>query len=75
MAAIKGEKTLAVWRGSTTFTATRSRHGRLRCLTGQPRCSVAEPAPPVDLKMLHAEIDDLTLENDFLAGALSKSAC
>jgi hypothetical protein len=29
----------------------------------------------VDLKMLHAEIDDLTLENDFLAGALSKSAC
>ena len=37
-------------------------------------------APPsVDVKVLHAKIGELALENDFLAGALSKagmlSAC
>ena len=29
--------------------------------------------PPVDLKLLHAKIGQLTLENDFLAGALGKA--
>ena len=29
--------------------------------------------PPVDLKVLHAKIGQLALENDFLAGALSKA--
>ena len=33
----------------------------------------AEAAPAVDLKALHAKIGELTLENDFLAGALSKA--
>lgn len=33
--------------------------------------SVAEP--PVDLKALHAKIGQLTLENDFLEGALTKA--
>ena len=28
---------------------------------------------PVDLKVLHAKIGQLTLENDFLSGALSKA--
>ena len=33
-----------------------------------------EAAPaPVDLKALHAKIGELALENDFLAGALSKA--
>jgi transposase len=33
----------------------------------------ASPAePPIDLKALHAKIGQLTLENDFLAGALTK---
>ena len=32
-----------------------------------------EAAPAVDLKVLHAKIGELTLENDFLAGALSKA--
>ena len=32
------------------------------------------PAEPlVDLKALHAKIGELTLENDFLEGALSKA--
>lgn len=29
--------------------------------------------PPVDLKALHAKIGELTLENDFLEGALTKA--
>ncbi|SCX35609.1 Transposase [Agrobacterium rosae] len=34
----------------------------------------AEPADPtVDVKTLHANIGQLTLENDFLAGALGKA--
>ena len=35
--------------------------------------SAPEAAPTVDLKTLHAKIGELTLENDFLAGALTKS--
>jgi transposase-like protein len=30
-------------------------------------------APPVDVKVLHAKIGELTLENDFLEGALTKA--
>ncbi len=30
-------------------------------------------AAPVDLKALHAKIGELTLENDFLEGALGKA--
>ena len=34
----------------------------------------AEPAgPTVDVKTLHAKIGELTLENDFLFGALGKA--
>src|SRR3712207_5043675 len=33
----------------------------------------AKAAPAVDVKVLHAKIGELTLENDFLAGALSKA--
>ena len=33
----------------------------------------SEAAPVVDLKVLHAKIGELTLENDFLAGALGKA--
>ena len=33
----------------------------------------AEATPAVDLKTLHAKIGELALENDFLAGALSKA--
>jgi transposase len=35
--------------------------------------SAKEATPPVDLKALHAKIGELTLENDFLAGALGKA--
>ena len=33
----------------------------------------AVAAPAVDIKSLHAKIGELTLENDFLEGALSKA--
>ena len=29
--------------------------------------------PPIDLKALHAKIGEVTLENDFLEGALTKA--
>jgi len=32
-----------------------------------------ETTPPVDVKTLHAKIGQLTLENDFLEGALGKA--
>jgi len=32
-----------------------------------------EAAPMIDLKTLHAKIGELTLENDFLSGALGKA--
>jgi transposase len=38
---------------------------------GGPPAEVSEA--PVDLKVLHAKIGQLTLENDFLSGALSKA--
>ena len=33
----------------------------------------AEPEPIIDVKTLHAKIGELTLENDFLSGALGKA--
>ena len=35
--------------------------------------SASAPPPVVDVKSLHAKIGELTLENDFLEGALSKA--
>ena len=38
-----------------------------------PGWSACEVSPAVDVKTLHAKIGELTLENDFLEGALSKA--
>jgi transposase len=35
--------------------------------------SAASVAPAIDVKSLHAKIGELTLENDFLEGALTKA--
>ena len=35
--------------------------------------SAASAAPAIDVKSLHAKIGELTLENDFLEGALTKA--
>lgn len=34
---------------------------------------MAPSAPAIDVKSLHAKIGELTLENDFLKGALTKA--
>jgi len=34
----------------------------------------AGPEPAIDIKALHAKIGELTLQNDFLSGALGKAA-
>ena len=76
LAAIKGEKTLAelaqqydvhpnqitAWRGQVLDGAAGLFGGEAVAVT-----------PAVDIKVLHAKIGELTLENDFLAGALSKA--
>ncbi len=35
--------------------------------------AAADAVPVVDLKVLHAKIGELTLEKDFLSGALNKA--
>lgn len=76
LAAIRGDKTLAElaehfevhpnqiseWKQQLTADAA-DVFGR------PPRAKAAEP----DLKVLHAKIGQLTLENDFLEGALTKA--
>jgi hypothetical protein len=42
---------------------------RRRCIAGTPRAKAAAP----DLKVLHAKIGQLTLENDFSESALTKA--
>ena len=35
--------------------------------------TVTDLSPAIDVKTLHAKIEELTLENDFLSGALTKA--
>src|SRR3979411_657927 len=78
LAAIKGEKTLADLAQqfdihSNTITQWKGElpHGAAGVFGAEARPDPAAPA--VDLKSLHAKIGELTLENDFLEGALSKA--
>jgi transposase len=78
LAAIKGEKRLAelaqqhdvhpnqitAWKGQLVEAASG--------IFGSS-VAAADAAPAVDIKTLHAKIGELTLENDFLSGALSKA--
>src|ERR1700733_7734257 len=78
LAAIEGEKTLAelapqydvhpnqitAWKGQLVEAAA-----GVFGLGG----TTADAAPAIDVKTLHAKIGELTLENDFLSGALSKA--
>ncbi len=74
LAAIKGEKTLAeqidVHANQITSWRTQLLEGAAEVFGGD---SKAEAPPPVDVKELHAKIGELTLTNDFLAGALTKA--
>jgi transposase len=78
LAAIKGEKTLAelaqhydvhpnqitAWKGQLVDAAA----GLFGSGSATP-----DAAPAIDVKTLHAKIGELTLENDFLSGALCKA--
>src|SRR6202521_3171939 len=72
LAAIKGEKTLAELAQQYDVHPNQITAWKARVLDGAAGLfggGTAEAAPEV----LHAKIGELTLENDFLAGALSKA--
>jgi transposase len=76
LAAIKGEKTLAELAQQYDVHPNQITAWRNQVLEGAAGLfggAAAEAAPAVDLKVLHAKIGELTLENDVLAGALSKA--
>ena len=63
---------------SLTCTPTKIKQWKEQLLVGATGVfgdeAKTEPAgPTVDVKTLHAKIGELTLENDFLAGALGKA--
>jgi transposase-like protein len=78
LAAVRGEKTMSelaeqfdvhpnqisVWRDQLLKSASD--------VFGDTEKSAAA-APAIDVKSLHAKIGELTLENDFLSGALGKA--
>jgi transposase-like protein len=77
LAVIKGEKTLAELAEQYDVHANQITSWRTQLLEGAAEVfggdSKVEAPPPVDVKELHAKIGELTLTNDFLAGALTKA--
>ena len=78
LAAIKGEKTLTELAQQydvhpNQITAWKSQLAEAACGIFGGGVTAPEAAPAVDIKTLHAKIGELTLENDFLSGALSKA--
>jgi transposase-like protein len=76
LAAVKGKKTLAelaeqfdIHPNQITQWKSQLQEGAAGVF-GEAR---ADQAAPIDLKALHAKIGELTLENDFLEGALTKA--
>lgn len=75
LAAIKGDKTLAELATQFDVHPTQITQWKAQL---QERADLvfaggAKSEPPVDLKALHAKIGELSLENDFLEGALIKA--
>ena len=79
MAALKGDKTIAqlaeqfdVHANQITTWKDQLQQGAADVF-GPGGGGTATAAPSVDVKSLHAKIGELTLENDFLEGALIKA--
>ena len=77
VAAIKGERTLIELTQDFDVHPNQIKQWRDQLVEGTtgvfgeaPR---AEAEPVIDVKTLHAKIGELTLENDFLSGALGKA--
>ena len=79
IAAIKGERTIAqiaeqfdVHPNQVTTWKAQLEGGAADVFDGG-NSSSSPATPTVDVKQLHAKIGELTLENDFLEGALTKA--
>jgi transposase len=78
LAAIKGDKTLSELAQQydvhpNQITAWKSQLVEAASGLFGSGETVSAPALAIDVKTLHAKIGELTLENDFLSGALSKA--
>jgi transposase len=76
LAAVKGEKTLSELAQQFDVHANQITQWKAQLVDGAAGVFGGDPAtlaPTVDLKSLHAKIGELTLENDFLSGALGKA--
>jgi transposase len=76
LAAVRGDKTLAELAQQFDLHPNQITQWRAQLLdnaAGVFGAAAQSGPPPVDLKALHAKIGALTLENDFLEGALSKA--
>ena len=73
--AIKGERTLADLAQQYDVHANQISTWRTQLLEGAAGVfdSGSTEEPSIDVKQLHAKIGELTLENDFLSGALGKA--
>src|SRR6266571_2753938 len=78
LAAVKGDRTLAQLAEQfdvhpNQITSWKAQlEGGAADVFGPGHCN-ATPLPAIDVKSLHAKIGELTLENDFLEGALTKA--
>jgi transposase-like protein len=76
LAAVKGEQTLAELAKKFDVHPNQISQWKEQLLAGAATAfggDLAAAPPPIDVKSLHAKIGELTLENDFLEGALIKA--
>ena len=77
LAAVRGDRTLSELASQLDVPPEpRSRNGRPSCWIGRRSYLAAgtgQAEKPVDMKVLHAKIGELALENDFLEAALTKA--